>query len=113
MITRYAVFEGTIADGQVEAFRAAVRARLVPLWSQFPGATDVRVSFGLSRDAGAPEFPLVLAISYPDEATMSAALESEARHRSKDVTGEIVAAFFNGRIHHHVTESSSYGPDII
>ena len=112
MITRFALFEGTIADGQVEAFRAAVRTRLVPLWSQFPGATDIQVSFGLSRDSGAPEFPLVLAISYPDEAAMSAALESDARHQSKDVTGEIVAAFFDGRIHHHVTESTRYGPDI-
>ena len=110
MITRFAIFEGEIADGQDAAFRKDVRERLVPLWTSFPGCTDVRVSFSVARDAGAPAYPMVLAISYPDEATMTAALDSDARHRSKDVTGEIVAAYFNGRIHHHVTEADAYAP---
>ena len=115
MITQICtLFEGTIAAGARRCdFRSAVRERLVPLWSQVSRRnSDVNVSFGLSRDEGAPEFPLVLAITYPDEATMSAALESDARFQSKAVTGEIVDAFFDGRIHHHVTESStSYSPD--
>ena len=104
MITRFALFEGSVAADQTQAFRAAVLDRLVPLWSQFPGNTDVRVMFSDDRDAGAPEFPLILAISYPDMATMEAALDSPARFKSKDVTGEIVAEFFEGRIHHHVTQ---------
>lgn len=103
MITRFALFEGTVSPENVEAFRAAVYDRLVPLWTQFPGNTDVRVMFGEERDEGAPEFPLILAISYPDRATMEAALDSPARFQSKDVTGEIVEAYFDGRIHHHVT----------
>ncbi len=103
MITRYAVFEGTVAPQNVEAFRAAVLERLVPLWTAFPGNTDVQVTFGEDRDEGAPEYPLILAISYPDTATMEAALDSPARFKSKEVTGEIVAAYFEGRIHHHVT----------
>lgn len=106
MITRFALFEGTVDD--VDGFRAAVKDRLVPLWTQFPGNTDVRVMFSEDRDEGAPEFPLILAISYPDLATMNAALESPARHQSKEVTGEIVAAFFNGRIHHHVTQRHEF-----
>ena len=97
-----------MAPENVDAFRAAVQERLVPLWTKFPGNTDVRVMFGEDRDVGAPEFPLILAISYPDAATMEAALESPARHRSKDVTGEIVAAYFDGRIHHHVTQKHEY-----
>ena len=103
MITRFALLEGAVAAGQTEAFRAAVLDRLVPLWKQFPGNTDVRVMFGDDRDEGAPEFPLILAISYPDLETMTAALDSPARFQSKEVTGEIVAEFFDGRIHHHVT----------
>ncbi len=108
MITRFALFEGSVAQGQTEAFRNAVLDRLVPLWRQFPGNTDVRVMFGEDRDAGAPEFPLILAISYPDKAAMDAALDSPFRAQSRDVTGEIVTEFFDGRIHHHVTERHEF-----
>lgn len=103
MITRFALFDGTVAPKDVSAFRNAVQDRLIPLWTQFPGNTDVRVMFSEDRDEGAPEFPLILAISYPDRATMDAALDSPARAQSKQVTGEIVDAYFTGRIHHHVT----------
>ncbi|TYC68934.1 hypothetical protein FMN63_09830 [Stappia sp. BW2] len=108
MITRFALFEGSIKPGRTEDFRAAVKDRLVPLWRQFPGNSDVRVMFGEERDEGAPEFPLMLAITYPDRAAMENALGSDARSRSRDVTGEIVAEFFDGRIHHHVTEANQY-----
>ncbi|MEJ6395864.1 hypothetical protein V8J82_21575 [Gymnodinialimonas sp. 2305UL16-5] len=108
MITRFALFEGHIHDGQTDAFRQAVQDRLVPLWTQFPGQTGVRVMFSDDRDAGAPEFPLILAISYPDMETMTAALDSPARSQSRDVTGEIVDRFFDGRIHHHVTSAHEF-----
>ena len=108
MITRFALFEGTVKPGQTDAFRAAVLDRLVPLWTQFTGNSDVRVMFSEDRDEGAPEFPLILAISYPDLETMNAALECPARFQSKEVTGEIVAEFFDGRIHHHVTEMHNF-----
>jgi len=108
MITRFALFEGAVKEGQIEAFRSAVLDRLVPLWKQFPGNTDVRVMFSDDRDEGAPEFPLILAISYPDARVMEAALDSPARFQSKDVTGEIVAKYFDGRIHHHVTERHEF-----
>ena len=103
MITRFALFEGSVKTGQTQAFREAVLKRLVPLWRQFPGNSDVRVMFSDDRDEGAPEFPLILAISYPDKAAMTAALDSPFRSQSRDVTGEIVAEHFEGRIHHHVT----------
>ena len=108
MITRFALFEGSVKDGQIEAFRSAVKERLVPLWTQFPGNTDVRVMFSDDRDDGAPEFPLILAISYPDTGVMEAALTAPARQQSKEVTGEIVEEFFDGRIHHHVTQLNEY-----
>jgi len=108
MITRFALFEGTVKPGETAAFREAVTTRLVPLWTQFTGNTDVRVMFSEDRDAGAPEFPLILAISYPDRETMDAALDCPARFESKNVTGEIVDAFFEGRIHHHVTQMTNH-----
>lgn len=106
MITRFALFEGSVS--QVTGFRQAVLDRLVPLWKQFPGNTDVRVMFSDDRDEGAPEYPLILAVSYPDEATMEAALDSPPRHQSKEVTGQIVDEFFDGRIHHHVTQRHEF-----
>lgn len=108
MITRFALFEGTVKPGQTRAFRTAVLDRLVPLWTQFTGNTDVRVMFSEERDEGAPEYPLILAITYPDRAAMEAALACPARFQSKEVTGQIVAEFFEGRIHHHVTELNEY-----
>ncbi|MEM8729261.1 MAG: hypothetical protein AAGF79_05020 [Pseudomonadota bacterium] len=108
MITRFALFEGHVKADDVAAFRAAVLERLVPLWRQFPGASDVRVMFSDDRDEGAPEFPLILAISYPDLDVMTAALDSPFRYQSKEVTGEIVAQYFDGRIHHHVTERHEF-----
>ncbi len=111
MITRFALFEGSVKAGQTQAFRDAVLDRLVPLWTQFPGNSDVRVMFGEERDPGAPEFPLILAISYPDRTAMDKALDSPARFKSKEVTGEIVDAYFDGRIHHHVTELNAFPAD--
>ena len=108
MITRFALFEGSVKPGQSDAFRAAVLERLVPLWKQFPGITDVRVMFSDDRDEGAPEFPLILAITYPDEAAMEGALGSPFRAQSRGVTGEIVAEHFDGRIHHHVTQLNEF-----
>ncbi|WP_029041937.1 hypothetical protein [Cucumibacter marinus] len=105
MITRFALFEGQIHDGHEAAFREAVLTQLVPLWANFPGQTDVRVMFGEERDEGAPEFALILAISYRDLAGMEAALNSTYREQSRIVTGEIVGQHFDGRIHHHVTEA--------
>jgi quinol monooxygenase YgiN len=103
MITRYALFEGTIHPGQTEAFRAAVLAELLPKWKAFPGALSVRVTFAEKRDDGAPEYPLILAVNYPDIAAVDAALASPARTEGKAATDALLPRFFTGRIHHHVT----------
>lgn len=44
----------------------------------------------------------------PDIATMEAALATPVRAQSKQVTGEIVDAYFDGKIHHHVTELNTF-----
>lgn len=110
MITRYALFDGQVKPGKTDDFRRTVTDRLVPLWRQFPGHLDVRVMFSEERDDGAPEFPLILGISYPDRETMDGALASDARNQSREVTSKIVAEFFDGRIHHHVTTAEQYLP---
>ena len=110
MITRYALFEGTIAEGKVAAFRKAILEELVPTWQAFPGVTAIRVSFVEERDPGAPEIVLILAVDYPDLATLAIALASDARKRSRAMTERVVPQYFSGRITHQVTEQRSFLP---
>ena len=107
MIIRYAFFEGEIHHGQEQAFRDFVKQRLVPLWTKFPGAQEVRVLDGSERDEGAPTFAMALAIRYPDLATCKKALESNVRSQSREVTGELLK-MFTGRVHHHVFDANEY-----
>lgn len=108
MITRYALFEGSIKSGQTEAFRKAIIERVLPKWRQFPHATDVRVSFAEVRDEGAPEYPMILSINYPSLEALVAALASPVRLESKAATKAVLAEFFEGRIHHHVMHANEY-----
>ena len=108
MITRYALFEGKVKDGQTEAFRKDVIETILPKWKAFPGALDVRVSFAEKRDDGAPEFPLILAINYRDMAAVDAALASPVRAESRAATEAVLSKYFEGRIHHHVTLANEF-----
>jgi hypothetical protein len=108
VITRYALFEGKVAEGQEAGFRAAVSAEILPLWKKFPGALSVRVSYAVQRDDGAPEFPMILAVSYPDVAAVDAALASPIRTEARAATESVLARFFTGRIHHHVMSAEDY-----
>jgi hypothetical protein len=110
MITRYALFEGSIHAGEEAAFRKAVLEELVPTWRTFPGVIAVRVSFAVERDEGAPEHALILAVDYPDRATMELALASDARKASRAATERILPRFFSGRIHHHITDLLTFPP---
>ncbi|OWV78447.1 hypothetical protein ATY75_05585 [Rhizobium sp. N122] len=109
MIIRYALFEGEIHPGREEEFRAFVRKRLVPLWTKFPGAEEVRVLDGMERDDGAPVYAMALAIRYPDMDAVNAALRSDVRFESREVTGELLR-LFTGKVHHHVFQANEYPP---
>ncbi len=110
MITRYALFEGKVHEGQNDAFREAVRTEILPKWRAFPGAISVRVTFAESRDEGAPEYPMILAINYPDLKAVDAALASPVRTEARAATESVLARFFTGRIHHHVTTALEFEP---
>jgi hypothetical protein len=103
MITRYALFEGRVRDGQESAFREAMLTQVLPKWKAFPEALAVRIGFSEARDPGAPEIAMVLAISYPDVAAMERTLASPQREAAKQATESVLARCFEGRIHHHVT----------
>lgn len=108
MITRFALFEGRVRDGQHEAFRDAILSEVLPEWNAFPGALAVRVNFAEFRDDGAPEIPMILAISYPDLEAVETALASPVRARAKAATEAVLARYFDGRIHHHVTTAHDH-----
>jgi hypothetical protein len=108
MITRFALFEGHIKAGETEAFRAAILAEVLPHWKSFPSALAVRVCFENERDEGAPEMPLVLAINYPNRAAIDTALASPQRALAKAATESVLARYFQGRIHHHITQAHEH-----
>ncbi len=99
MITRLAFFEGVIKPGREAEFEAYVVERLVPLWTRFPNVTRVQVMREVSRDEGAPAFPLMLAVTYTDAAGMEEAMVSPVRMESREVTKGLFE-FFEGRIFH-------------
>ena len=107
MYIRCAFFEGRVRDGQHEAFSIFVRNRLVPLWTKFPGAEEVRVLRQSAADADAPHFEMVLAIRYPSLAAIDGALKSDARTRSRAETMELVK-MFDGRIFHTVFKADQF-----
>ncbi|MGO4441083.1 hypothetical protein [Rhizobium sp. RAF56] len=109
MIIRYALFEGSIHPGKEAEFRSFVKERLVPLWTQFPGAQEVRVLDGLERDPGAPVYAMALAIRYPDIDAVNAALASDVRSQSREATAELLKTF-TGKVHHHLFAANEYDP---
>ncbi|MGO7732655.1 hypothetical protein [Rhizobium leguminosarum] len=111
MIIRYALFEGEIHPGKEGEFREFVRQRLVPLWTKFPGAEEIRVLDGMERDEGAPIYAMALAIRYPDMDAVNTALLSDVRSESREVTGELLQ-LFTGKVHHHVFAANEYAPHI-
>ena len=108
MIVRYAFFEGQVKEGKTEAFRKAILDEVLPTWKAFPGALNVRVCFSEERDDGAPEFPLIQAITFADMAAVDHFLEGPERIASRAATMSVVEQYFDGRIHHHVTVTEDF-----
>ena len=62
MYVRCAFFEGRVKPGMDDAFHRFVTDNLMPLWTQFPGADEVRVLSQRSSDTDLPQYAMVLAI---------------------------------------------------
>jgi hypothetical protein len=105
MYIRCAFFEGRVKPGCDDAFAIFVKERLVPLWTQFPGATEVRVLRQRESDTSDPHYAMVLSIKYPSLAAIEEALKSDVRTQSRTETAELVK-LFEGRIFHTVFEAA-------
>jgi hypothetical protein len=101
MFIRCAFFEGRVKPGCDDDFAQFVKQRLVPLWTQFLGAKEVRVLRQRESDTESPHYAMVLAISYPSRAAIEEAMKSDVRAQSRAETAELVK-MFEGRIFHTV-----------
>ena len=101
MFIRCAFFRGQVRPGHEAAFTAYVRERLVPLWTQFPGAEEVRVLRQVECDVDDPRLEMVLSIRYPSREAIARALASEVRATSREVTKGLLE-MFDGTVFHTV-----------
>ena len=109
MITKLAIFEGTVKPGQTDAMRAYVEAELAPLWRAFDGAHRVRVLYAAEPEDGGgaggedgPSVPLILQVDYQSQADLDRAMASDARHRSRAMLPPFYARFFETvTLRHH------------
>ncbi len=108
MLTRVAVFEGTVEAGGEDAFFADVRARLEPIWKRFPHVLDVRVLRTQQADPGAIPTVMVLEMDFPDLDAIHASLASDIKTTAHAATLEVLKPF-NGRFFHFIAESRSLG----
>ncbi|MEY4762217.1 MAG: hypothetical protein RLZZ200_2073 [Pseudomonadota bacterium] len=103
MITRTAVFEGRIKPGCEERFLKAFREELMPMWQEFPHASNIRLLPVVAADPGSPPIALIQQIDYPSVAHLEEALASPARARARALTLELMQ-MFEGRLYHLVSD---------
>ena len=101
MFKRLAFFEGAIAHSREAEFDAYVRERLVPLWTQFPGAIRVEILREVEAEDGAHRYPLVLQTTYATRGAIEEALASKVRLEGREMTKGLLA-MFEGRVFHVV-----------
>jgi len=107
MYIRCAFFRGQVKPGCDQAFTDYVRQKLVPLWTRFPGATEVRVLRQEESDTADPRLEMVLQIRYPSRAAIEQALASDVRTESREVTKGLLA-YYDGDIFHTVFRADDY-----
>ena len=109
MLTRTAIYEGTVKAGREDEFFRRVREELEPLWRRFPHVTAVRVQRTLNSDGDARPIAMILEMDFPDMAAIEDCLASKIRPESHEAT-EKVMTLFDGRFYHYVTEASVLPP---
>ena len=102
MITRMAIFEGTVKSGREAEMRSFVNDEFAPLWRQFAGADEVRVLFASKLDPQGPVIPCILQITYPNKAAIEQAMASPARQMSREMLPAFYEQFFEDvRLYHY------------
>ncbi len=102
MITRRAIFEGSIKPGMEEKFFHEVETRLAPLWQAFPHALAVRLFRIEESDDAERPILMIQEVDYPDMDKMREAITSPARDAARAVTMELME-MFDGRFYHVIS----------
>lgn len=108
MYIRCAFFRGRAKPGREAEFTAYVAEKLVPLWTRFPGAEEVRILRQEEADVAEPHFEMVLQVRYPSKAAIDEALASDVRTQSREVTKNLLE-MYEGDIFHTVFRADEYG----
>ena len=107
MFIRCAFFRGQVKPGFETAFTDYVHQKLVPLWTRFPGATEVRVLRQVECDVSDPRLEMVLSIRYPSREAVEAALASDVRYESREVSKGLLE-MFDGSVFHTVFDAGEF-----
>ena len=109
MLTRTALYEGTIQAGREDEFFRRVREELEPVWRRFPHVTAVRVQRLRSKDGDARLIAMILEMDFPDMRAIEDCLASPIRPESHAATLEVMK-LFDGRFYHLVSEATVLTP---
>lgn len=101
MFIRCAFFRGHVKAGRQAAFDDHIAQTMIPLWSAFPGAQEVRVLREVESDRPDTRFELVIAMRFATREAIAAALESEVRWSSK-AASQTLFDLFEGDVFHTV-----------
>jgi len=110
VLTRVAIFEGAIAEGEEDGFFADVTTKLEPIWRSFPHVQDVRVLRTRAADAGAIPVVMVLEMDFTDMQAIEASLASDIKTKAHATTLEVLKPF-TGRFFHFICDSRSLDHD--
>ena len=108
MFIRCAFFRGQVKPGFEIAFNNYIRKELVPLWTRFPGAQEVRVLRQVESDVNDPHLEMVLSVRYPSRESIEIALASEVRLKSREVSKALID-MFDGTVFHTIFSADEYG----
>ena len=107
MFIRCAFFRGQVRPGFEEAFDSYIHEHLVPLWTRFPDAQEVRVLRQVESDFSDPRLEMVLSVRYPSRESIELALASEVRQRSREVSKGLID-MFDGTVFHTVFSADEF-----
>lgn len=109
MLTRVAIYEGTIDSGREDEFFARVKSELEPMWQKFPHVSAVRVLRTTNSDEEARPTPMILEMDFPSMDAIQEALKSDILPKAHEATLEVMK-LFKGRFYHLVMKSTHLAP---
>ena len=110
MLTRVAIYEGTIETGKEDEFFDQVKSKLEPMWRRFPNVTAVRVLRITQPDPDARPTPMILEMDFPSMEAIHECLHSDILPKAHQATLDVLK-LFKGRFYHLITESNNLPPD--